>query len=174
MKSIGSRSIRTGRLYLRKPELQDALPLTRIQSLKMTAAEAEKAVAKMVEECETPFSYHWVITHEEQVIGRIKAWDIDPYNGHLQLGYDIGSEYRGRGYMTEAARAVIRFLFAEAEVHRVFCSVREGNTASRRVCEKSGMRLEGVLRQHYARQDGKFDDVCIFGIVRDDWQGRRE
>ena len=30
------------------------------------------------------------------------------------------------------------------------------------------MILEGTLQQHYARQDGSFDDVCIYGIVKDD------
>ena len=54
--------------------------------------------------------------------------------------------------------------------NRVFCSVRSGNTASRRVCEKAGMRHEGTLRQHYARQDGGYDDVCIYGIIRADME----
>ena len=102
------------------------------------------------------------------VIGRIKAWDVNPSNGYLQFGYDIGEEYRCCGYMSEALQAVIRFMMMEADANRVFCSVRAGNIASRRVCEKCDMILEGTLRQHYARQDGSFDDVCIYGIVKDD------
>lgn len=72
--------------------------------------------------------------------------------------------------MTEAVRRVIRYLMNDAQANRVFCSVRSGNTASRRVCEKAGMRHEGTLRQHYARQDGGYDDVCIYGIVRADME----
>jgi len=109
-----------------------------------------------------------VITLNGAVIGRVKAWDVAPYNGYLQLGYDIGAEYRNQGYMTEAVQAVVRYMLKEADANRVFCSVREGNIASRRVCEKVGMTHEGTLRQHYARQDGGYDDVRIYGMIRQD------
>jgi len=168
MKPIGSNPIRTKRLLLRAPRLEDAAMLVKIKSLTMTLPEAEKSVASMVAECEKPFAYHWVITLNGAVIGRVKAWDVAPYNGYLQLGYDIGAEYRNQGYMTEAVQAVVRYMLKEADANRVFCSVREGNIASRRVCEKVGMTHEGTLRQHYARQDGGYDDVRIYGMIRQD------
>lgn len=168
MKPVGTKVIKTERLILRPPQMKDAEPLVRIRSLPMSLEEAQKAVASMVEEQRKPFAFHWVITLDCAVIGRIKAWDVNPYNGYLQWGYDIGPEYRGNGYMSEAVQAVNRFMLTEAEANRVFCSVREGNAASRRVCEKAGMTLEGIMRQHYARQDGGYDDVCIYGIIRSD------
>ena len=168
MKPIGTKTINTERLVLRAPQLSDAEALVRIKSLTMSVNEAHITIKKIVEELSHPFVYHWVITMDGNVIGRIKAWDVNPYNGYLQFGYDIGEEYRCCGYMSEALQAVIRFMMMEADANRVFCSVRAGNIASRRVCEKCGMILEGILRQHYARQDGSFDDVCIYGIVKDD------
>lgn len=166
MKPIGTKPIRTKRLILRAPQMQDAEALVRIKSLAMLLEEAHQAVAGMIEELRKPFAFHWVITLDGTVVGRVKAWDINPYNGYLQLGYDVGPEYRKQGYMTEAVSAVIRYLMNEAEVNRVFCSVREGNLASGRVCEKCGMRHEGTLRQHYARQDGGYDDIRIYGILK--------
>ena len=168
MKSSGSKPIYTSRLVLRPITQADTEALVRIKSLAMPMDDARKAVAAMMDELRKPFAFHWVITLDGAVIGRIKAWDVNPYNGYLQLGYDMGPEYRGNGYMTEAVRAVIHFLLTEAEVNRVFCSVRESNLASRRVCEKVGMTHEGTLRQHYARQDGGYDDVCIYGIISSD------
>ena len=168
MKPIGTQSIQTQRLLLRAPELADAEALVRIKSLPMSLAEARKAVTSMAEELKKPFSFHWVIQLENNVIGRIKAWEINPYDGYAQLGYDTGPEYRGHGYMTEAVQAVIRFMLTEAQANRIYCSVRAGNTASRRVCEKAGMQQEGVMRQHYARQDGGYDDVVIYGIIKQD------
>ena len=168
MKPIGTQVLTTSRLLLRPPKLDDAESLMRIRSLPMSLGEARKAVASMEEELRRPFTFHWVITLDGAVIGRIKGWDIDPYNGYLQLGYDVGAAYRNQGYMSEAVGAVIGYLLVQAEANRVFCSVRTGNLASRRVCEKCGMRQEGVLRQHYARQDGGYDDVYIYGIVRSD------
>lgn len=174
MKPIGSQTITTARLCLRPPRLSDAEALVRMKSLPMPLAEARKNVADMVAELGKPFVFHWVITLEDNPIGRIKGWDVNPYNGYLQLGYDIGPEYRGQGYMTEAVQAVLRYLLTRAEANRVFCSVREGNLASRRVCEKCGMQLEGTLRQHYARQDGGFDDVRIYGILKSELPERGE
>ena len=168
MKPNGTCILSTSRLILRPPQREDAEALIRVKSLPMKLEEAKKAVAGMLDELRKPFTFHWVITLEGEVIGRIKAWDVNPYNGYLQLGYDIGPEFRGNGYMTEAVRAVICFMLKDAQANRVFCSVRAGNTASRRVCEKVGMSLEGILRQHYARQDGGYDDVCIYGMIRSD------
>ncbi len=168
MKPIGTKPLTTGRLTLRPVMKADIEALVRIRSLPMPLQDAKAAVSRMVQELEKPFTFHWVITRESEVIGRVKAWDVNPYNGYLQLGYDMGEEYRGRGYMTEAVRAIVRFMLTEAEANRVFCSVRAGNTASRRVCEKAGMAHEGTLRQHYARQDGGYDDVCIYGIIKAD------
>lgn len=168
MKGIGTKKIRTKRLLLRSPIMQDAEPLVRIHSLAASLSDAERMVASMVAEAEKPFCFHWVITAEERVVGRIKGWEVNPYNGYIQLGYDIGPEFRGRGYMTEAVQGVIRYLLMEADAHRVYCCVRESNHASCRVCEKNGMHHEGTMRQHYARQDGGYDDVRIYGILKAD------
>lgn len=168
MKAVGTRTITTPRLVLRAPQMADAESLMRIRSLSMPLAEARKTVAAMVAESAKPFCFHWVITADGQVVGRIRGWEVNPYNGYVQLGYDIGAEFRCRGYMTEAVQAVVRYLLTEADAHRVYCSVRESNPASCRVCEKNGMRHEGTLRQHYARQDGGYDDVRIYGILREE------
>lgn len=170
MKPVGSRTITTARLVLRPPRATDAEALVEIRSLPMSITEAGRTVFDMVREASKPFGFHWVVTLNEQVIGRIKGWDVSPYNGHVQLGYDIGPAYRGNGYMTEAAKAVIEYLLTEAGANRVYCSVRAGNHASVRVCRKCDMQHEGTLRQHYARQDGSFEDVLIFGILKDEWK----
>ena len=170
MKPIGTQIIQTQRLVLRTPELTDTEALVRIKSLAMSMDEARKAVSSMVEEQKHPFNFHWVITLEGAVIGRIKGWEVSPYNGYVQLGYDMGPDYRNQGYMSEAVSGVIRYMLTQAEANRVYCSVRESNLASRRVCEKAGMVHEGTMRQHYARQDGGFDDVRIYGILKSDIQ----
>ena len=55
MKPIGTKTIRTTRLLLRKPEHDDAAALVEIRSLPMTMEEARKAVASMVAESAKPF-----------------------------------------------------------------------------------------------------------------------
>lgn len=168
MKTTGTKPIRTERLLLRAPEMSDAEALVRVKSLAMSVDEARKSVAAMAEEQKHPFAFHWVITLDGQPIGRVKGWEVSLYNGYVQLGYDVGPDFRNHGYMTEAVAAVIRYLLTEADANRVYCSIRESNIASRRVCEKCGMTHEGTMRQHYARQDGGYDDVRIYGILKAD------
>ena len=168
MKPIGTRPIYTERLVLRPPCSDDAQELVNCGSLGMSVPEAERALVNMAQEAARPFGFHWVITLGDRAIGRVKGWEVNPYNGFVQLGYDIAPQLRGQGLMTEAVGAVVRYLLMEAEANRVYCSIREMNIASRRVCVKNGFRQEGVMRQHYARQDGGYDDVYIYGMIRDD------
>lgn len=168
MKPIGTRELHTERLVLRAPSPSDASALVSAGSLLMDVPQAEAALKGMAEEAAKPFGFHWVITLDGLAIGRVKGWEVKPYDGYVQLGYDVSPAYRRKGIMTEAVAAVIRYLIFDAGANRVYCSVREGNLASRRVCEKNGMRLEGTLRQHYGRPDGGYDNVCIYGVIRAD------
>ena len=169
MNPIGTRIIATKRLILRAPSKADAADLVAARSLAMTIPEAERALVDMAAEAKKPFGFHWVITLDGRAIGRMKCWDVSPYNGYVQLGYDVAPWMRKQGIMTEAVGGVLRYMLTDAGANRVYCSVRDGNAASRRVCEKNGMRHEGVMRQHYARQDGGYDDVHIYGILRIEW-----
>ncbi len=85
-----------------------------------------------------PMTFHWALEYRGKAVGRIKGWEMDPRNGFVQPGYDIGPAYRGKELMTEAVRAVCEYLLRERGCHRVYCMVRESNPASMRVCEKGG------------------------------------
>jgi [ribosomal protein S5]-alanine N-acetyltransferase len=65
-----------------------------------------------------------------------------------ELGYDLCSDYWGRGLATEAAIAVRDFAFDVQEIPRLIALIRRGNEASRRVAEKVGMRLESELERY--------------------------
>lgn len=168
MKAISTQELKTPRLRLRVPQVSDASALVAAGSLLMSEEEARARLSEMASEATKPFGFHWVIELDGVAVGRIKGWEVSPFNGFVQLGYDIAPSLRSHGLMTEAVGAVVRYLLIEAEANRVYCSVREGNMASRRVCEKNGFRHEGVMRQHYARQDGGYDDVYIYGLIRSD------
>ena len=137
MKPLGSKTIHTARLTLRQVAAEDAEGLVRCRSLPMSPADTKKAVGGMLDELRKPFTFHWVITLEDVVIGRIKAWDVSPYNGYLQLGYDIAPEHRSKGYMTEAVQAITRWASLQPEVNKIEAEAEEDNIASIRVLEKS-------------------------------------
>jgi ribosomal-protein-alanine N-acetyltransferase len=61
-------------------------------------------------------------------------------NGEVEIGYGIDPEYRGRGYMTEAVKGMIRWAFGEPACRTIVAlEVEKSNVASRRVLEKAGM-----------------------------------
>ena len=67
--------------------------------------------------------------------------------GHrAELGYVLARPWWGHGLMTEAARAVVEWGLAQAEIYRVWAVTDVDNTASVRVLEKTGMTREGLLR----------------------------
>ena len=92
---------------------------------------------------------------------------IERDHERAEIGYWIGVPYWGRGYASEAARAVVDYGFRELGLNRVYATVFAGNTASRRVAEKAGMRYEGCMRQHVSKW-GKFLDVEVYGVVKAD------
>jgi RimJ/RimL family protein N-acetyltransferase len=89
-----------------------------------------------------------------------------PQHARGELGYLIGKRYWGRGYCTEAVRAALRYAFNELKLNRVFAEHFSRNPASGRVMQKTGMRYEGILRQHLRKLDGQFEDAVTYGILR--------
>jgi [ribosomal protein S5]-alanine N-acetyltransferase len=93
---------------------------------------------------------------------------IDEQHRRAELGYWLGVEYWGRGYVVEAAREMVRYGFENRQLHRIFASHFKHNPASARVLKKLGMRYEGRQREHYCKW-GQLIDSELYGILRHEW-----
>ena len=82
-----------------------------------------------------------------------------------ELGYWIGIPFWGKGYATEATKAVIKFGFEQMKLNRIHAAHLTRNPASGRVMIKAGMTFEGVLRKHILKW-GEFEDVAKYSILR--------
>ena len=71
--------------------------------------------------------------------------------------------------MTEAAKAVIRFLFEEVGCHRVVIRHAVKNPASGRVAQKCGLTYEGTHREAFKNSNGDFLDIAEYAILKDEW-----
>lgn len=167
MKEIGTTTLHTDRICLRKLRKGDAADLFDAGVLGDTLTEAEEILSNMIRYNDDPMNFHWVLEYEGKAVGRVKAWEVSVRDSYAQLGYDIGNQYRSLGLMTEAVWAVTRYLLTAADFNRVYCVVRENNLPSIRVCEKAGMTREGVMRKHFADGDA-FVDAIVFGILASD------
>ena len=168
MNTIGTRELRTARLLLRKPQIEDAIPLHEAGILGSSPEDAQNILQNMIRYNDDPMNFHWVLCLDGLPIGRIKAWEVNPRDDYAQLGYDLAPSHRCQGYMTEAVRRVCEYLLNDAGMHRVYCMVRESNLPSIRVCEKAGLRYEGFLRQHFKQPDGSFVNVRVYGLLREE------
>jgi len=84
------------------------------------------------------------------------------------LGYELDPDHWGYGYATEAARAMVDWGFGEWGLHRIHAHCIAENEASARVLLRAGLRKEARLRQHQWFK-GRFWDVVLFGMMRDEW-----
>ncbi len=96
-----------------------------------------------------------------------------PLHRRADLGYYLGSAYWGRGYATEAGRALLAFAFDRLGVHRVEAEVVPGNAASARVLVRLGFRREARLKERLWGSaeggDGPFDSD-LFRLFRREFE----
>jgi ribosomal-protein-alanine N-acetyltransferase len=111
-----------------------------------------------------------IVSRDSEVMGAI-GLHIERFHQRAEIGYWLGVPYWGRGYATEAAKAVIGYAFETLGVQRVFAFHFTRNPASGRVLAKAGMQREGTMRRHLVKWDERVD-VDYYGILRDDWMER--
>jgi ribosomal-protein-alanine N-acetyltransferase len=111
--------------------------------------------------------FSWAITRaeEDRVIGMIACRVREPA---ADIGYVLSRNYWNRGYVTEAAKAVVDWAINITFVYRVWAVCDVENKASARVLEKIGMQREGVLRRYVAHPNVSSEprDCYVYSKVR--------
>jgi RimJ/RimL family protein N-acetyltransferase len=90
-----------------------------------------------------------------------------------ELGYALGVGYRGQGYATEAAGALVAYGFTALGLHRIQAKTSSANRDSWRVMERLGMHQEARLRDGEFR-DGKWADTLIYAILETEWGAAKQ
>ncbi|MBZ0140963.1 MAG: GNAT family N-acetyltransferase [Pseudorhodoplanes sp.] len=143
--------LETKRLILRAPRLGDAKAVAALANDKRIAentrriphpythADAEDFIGAVnISSAEIAFL---ITRHNDAVLG---ACGIALQDGSPDIGYWLGVEHWGKGYATEAVRAVIDFAFTELAHETLHAGARVTNPASRRILEKCGFQWMGV------------------------------
>ena len=174
----GTQTITTERLTLRRFTVEDAREMydnwasdprvTKFLSWEPhTSPEATAALLReWVKSYENDNCYNWVMEYQGRCIGTISVVRQSERDESAELGYDLGYDYWNKGLMTEAAKAVIRFLFEEVGCHRVVICHAVKNPASGRVARKCGLTYEGTHREAFKNRDGEFLDIAEYAVIR--------
>ena len=100
-------------------------------------------------------------------IGLISKPDI--YRKNFEMGYFLSEKYWGRGIITSAVKAITSYAFREFDIIRVYAEPFSDNTASRKVLEKAGFRLEAILKRNVIK-NGIIKDSCIYAVLKDEYK----
>lgn len=92
-------------------------------------------------------------------------WDLPEF----EIGYFVDVEHEGQGYVTEAVRGVLRFVFEHLQARRVRLDCDDTNLRSYRVAERCGLIKEGHIREHRKHADGSISGTLHYGLLRSEF-----
>ena len=167
--------LETERLSLRRPTLADVKSIARLANDRRIAENTRRlphpysqdhAVAFVRYAANEPGEIAFLIEQNFEPIGMVGL----NMAGHEapELGYWLGVEHWGRGFGTEAARAVIDYFFEEFSGEHLFAGARVTNPASRNILEKCGFQWSGV-ELHRFEALGCSTPVDKFRLSRGVW-----
>ena len=109
----------------------------------------------------------WAIIHEVdgEYLGEVVLMDLDPHNESMGFRIALSSvSVFGKGYGSEATKAVVDYGTDEVGLHRITLEVVDFNTRAQRVYAKAGFHQEGLLREAWY-WDGEWSDVILMAKV---------
>ena len=106
-----------------------------------------------------------------RLVGTVSLGWSDSEHRQGEIGYILNPAHAGRGYATEAARAMLRVGFEVLGLHRIAGRLDARNTASARVLERLGMRREALLREN-EHVKGEWTDELVYAMLEDEWLRR--
>jgi len=108
-----------------------------------------------------------VIEHDGEPCGTAGFNWIDPVNGGCEIGYWLREDRQGRGIMTACCRALVRHAFDDLGLNQVRIGVAVENARSRRIPERLGFHLDGVIREAEKLPSGHVDQALYTFLRRD-------
>lgn len=109
-------------------------------------------------------SYHFGIFEEGIFIGGYSFNKIDRTDNKVEIGYWISKSHKGKGIVSRITKRIIDFCFNEWDVHRIEIHVASTNEASKRIPERFGFHLDGVMRDGH-KLFGKYYDLNIYSLL---------
>ncbi|HIU46119.1 MAG TPA: GNAT family N-acetyltransferase [Candidatus Fimadaptatus faecigallinarum] len=120
-----------------------------------------------------PASWGIELKQTGRLIGTIGFMWINRDHNSAEVGYSLARAQWNKGLMSEALEAVLEEGFMDLGLHRIEAQHEVDNPASGRVMVKCGMLYEGCVRGRLYNK-GRYVDVSLYAILRDDYLRRRK
>jgi ribosomal-protein-alanine N-acetyltransferase len=167
------------RLRLRRPRLSDAPAVFESASdpdvaryadwpISTSIASVEERLRGRQHEWDSGAEFHWMMTlpPDDRPIGGIAC----TISGHAaEFGFLVARRFWRHGYATEAACAIVEWIFSVRSVWRLAATCDVENHASARVLEKAGLTREAILRRAIVRPNLSREprDALLYSKVRE-------
>ena len=171
-------NIETERLLLRRLDNNDADEVLALRGNPETMKYIPRPLAKSIEEAlehiamiedkivnNTGINWGITIKGNPKIIGIIGHYKISPENHRAEIGYMSFPEHNGKGYMSEAIKAVVAYGFEQMDLHSIEAIIDPGNMASERVLQKNGFIKEAHIRENEL-WEGKYWDTVIYSLLK--------
>ncbi len=161
--------------YLKKPAV-NCFACMKLNSLDEAKEEMKNRIG------ETEYYFAIVLKENGKVIGEIDAY---PETGEPHAGENdpkdtfspcwmLNKAYQGKGYAYEAAHAFFDYLFNEKGARRIYAYTEDYNIPSQRLCERLGMRREGLFLEFVSfvkDPDGRprYENTYQYAILKKEW-----
>ena len=174
--------LETERLVLREITPEDAGDLYRIFSDEeamrywscrpfTSSRQAEGLIESMAQAFQQGAGIHWAITwrDEGRLIGKCGYNEWRKAHRRGDISYIIARDQWGKGLVSEALAAILKYGFNQMNLHSIEAGVTPGNDGSTRMLQRLGFRLEGHLKESFLVED-TFVDSLIYSLLRQDYQ----
>jgi [ribosomal protein S5]-alanine N-acetyltransferase len=118
--------------------------------------------------CYRPQSYvMWAVEEKKggQLVGMINYHRRNLRERRVDIGWLTAPAAQGKGYMTEAARALLRHLFGDLKVHKVEALIHPQNKPSIALARRLGFRREGGPIRDRWLVGGKWHSILLYGLI---------
>ncbi|MGE8079975.1 GNAT family N-acetyltransferase [Peribacillus loiseleuriae] len=172
--------IETSRLILREVTSEDAKDMFKYLSDKDVVKPMGLAPFQAVKDVWDEVSWYksiyeegtgirWGITLKDsgKVIGSCGFLNMLTKHYRAEVGYELSKDYWGKGMASEALEAVVKHGYHHFQLERIEALIEPANLPSQKLVEKLGFKREGLLR-HYEYTCGKFDDLYMYSIIKED------
>lgn len=105
------------------------------------------------------------IFYNDLLVGNVSFNTINHDLKKVEIGYWITQSAQGNGIMTRVCNKLIEIAFEQLLMDKVEISAATENLASRAVCERLGMKLEGII-SNAENLNGRIVDHAIYGLQR--------
>jgi ribosomal-protein-alanine N-acetyltransferase len=145
------------------PETMKYIP----KPLAKSKEDALEHIAMIEDKIVNNIGINWGITLKgvPKIIGIVGIYKFYPENHRAEIGYMSLPETNGKGYITEAIKAVVTYGFEQLNLHSIEAIIDPNNIASERVLQKNGFVKEAHILENEL-WDGKYWDTVIYSLLK--------